>query len=75
VHVQAMAQAKADCWLYSAMTRQQVESAHLNYCEDVSATVTRLVEQQRADLGREPKVAALTHGQLTVPAVATSPMA
>jgi nickel-dependent lactate racemase len=69
VQVQAMAQAKAGCWLYSAMSRDQVESAHLNYCEDVSATVARLVEQQRAELEREPSLAVLTHGQLTVPVV------
>jgi nickel-dependent lactate racemase len=71
VQVQAMAQAKADCWLYSAMSREQVESAHLHYCEDVSTTVAMLVERQRAELGREPRVAALTHGQLTVPVVRT----
>ena len=69
VQVQAMAQAKADCWLYSAMSREQVESAHLNYCEDVGPTVARLAEQQRAELGREPAIAALTHGQLTVPQI------
>jgi len=70
VQVQAIAQAKAACWLYSAMSRELVESAHLNYCEDVSATVARLVEEQRAALGRAPLVAAMTHGQLTVPRVA-----
>jgi nickel-dependent lactate racemase len=69
VQVQAMAQAKADCWLYSAMPRGQVESAHLNYCEDVSSTVARLAEQQRAEVGREPSIAVLTHGQLTVPQI------
>jgi nickel-dependent lactate racemase len=69
VQVQAMAQAKADCWLHSTMSRDEVESAHLNYCEDVSSTVAMLVERQRAELGREPRVAALTHGQLTVPRV------
>lgn len=70
VQVQAMAQAKADCWLYSSMSRETVESAHLNYCEDVGATVARLAEQQRAELGREPTVAVLTHGQLTMPQLA-----
>jgi len=69
VQVQAMAQAKADCWLYSAMSRATVESAHLRYCDDVASTVAQLVETQRAELGREPTVAVLTHGQLTVPRV------
>ena len=52
------------------MSREVVESAHLNYCEDVSSTVAHLVKEQRAELGREPVVAALTHGQLTVPQIA-----
>ena len=70
VQVQAMAQAKADCWLYSAMSRETVESAHLHYCDDVSLTVARLVDEQRTQLGRDPTVAVLTHGQLTVPMLA-----
>ena len=70
VQVQAMAQAKAGCWLYSAMPRGLVESAHLNYCEDVSSTVMQLADEQRVELGREPSIAVLTHGQLTVPMLA-----
>lgn len=69
VQVQAIAQAKADCWLYSAMSRSEVESAHLRYCADVGETVAWLVEKGRGELGREPTVAVLTHGQLTVPLV------
>jgi hypothetical protein len=52
------------------MTQGEVESAHLHYCEDVSVTVSQLIKQQRGELGREPSVAVLTHGQLTVPLVA-----
>ena len=70
VQVQAMVQAKADCWLYSAMSRETVESAHLRYCDDIASTVAQLVEAQRVKLGREPSLAVLTHGQLTVPRVA-----
>ena len=70
VQVQAMVQAKADCWLYSAMSRETVESAHLRYCDDIASTVAQLVEAQRVELGREPSVAVLTYGQLTVPRVA-----
>ena len=53
----------------SAMSRAEVESAHLHYCADVGETVARLVDEQRAELGREPTVTVLTHGQLTVPVV------
>jgi nickel-dependent lactate racemase len=67
VQCQAMVQAKCDVWLYSAMSRETTESAHLRYCDDIAATVEELRRRQRAELGREPAVIALPHGQLTVP--------
>ncbi len=67
VQCQAMVQAKCDVWLHSAMSRETTESAHLRYCEDVSATVAELRARQRAELGREPRIVTLPHGQLTVP--------
>jgi nickel-dependent lactate racemase len=70
VQCQAMVQAKADVWLYSSMPRETTRSAHLRYCEDVSATVEMLRQRKRVELGREPEIAVLTHGQLTVPRLA-----
>src|SRR3990170_7442783 len=42
VQCQAMVQAKADAWLYSSMSRETTEAAHLHHCEDVAATVEEL---------------------------------
>ncbi len=67
VQCQAMVQAKCDVWLHSAMSREVTESAHLRYCEDITKTVEELRVRQRAELGREPRIMALPHGQLTVP--------
>ncbi len=71
VQLQAMAQAKADVWLHSSMSRETTESAHLNYCEDVSATVAELRERHIKGHGREPRIGVLPHGHLTVPRLAT----
>jgi nickel-dependent lactate racemase len=67
VQLQAMVQAKADVWLHSAMSRETTESAHLNYCADVSETVDELRAQYEAKLGRAPRIGVLPHGHLTVP--------
>jgi nickel-dependent lactate racemase len=69
VQVQAMVQARCDVWLYSALPRETVEAAHLRYSADVDATMTRLLETKRAQLGREPTVCVLPYGQLTVPRI------
>jgi nickel-dependent lactate racemase len=70
VQCQAMVQAKADVWLYSSMSWGTTEAAHLNYCEDVSATVEELRRRHLAEHGREPTIAVLPHGHLTVPRLA-----
>ena len=67
VQCQAMTQAKADVWLHSSLSRETTESAHLRYCEDVSATVQELRQRHLAEHGHEPAIAALPHGHLTVP--------
>ena len=67
VQSQAMVQAKADAWLHSSMSRETTESAHLRYCEDVSATVEELRRRHLAEHGREATIAVLPHGHLTVP--------
>ncbi|MCH8994552.1 MAG: nickel-dependent lactate racemase [Chloroflexi bacterium] len=67
VQCQAMVQAKADVWLYSSMSRETTEAAHLHYCEDVSTTVEELRRRHLAEHGREATVAVLPHGHLTVP--------
>jgi nickel-dependent lactate racemase len=69
VQSQAMVQAKADVWLHSAMSRETTESAHLRYCADIGATVEELRRRFVSEHGREPSIAALPHGQLTVPRV------
>ena len=70
VQSQAMAQSKADVWLHSSMSRETTEAAHLNWCADVTATVFELSERHRGEHGRDPTVAVLPHGQLTVPQLA-----
>jgi nickel-dependent lactate racemase len=69
VQCQAMVQARADCWLYSAMDRDTTESAHLRYCEDIPRTVDDLRARHRVETGRKATVAVLPHGQLSVPAL------
>ncbi len=68
VQCQAMVQARAEVWLHSRLSREETESAHLGYAEDVSETVTRLVAQARRS-GRPGSVLVLPFGQLTVPVV------
>lgn len=69
VQVQAMLQARYDCWLHSAIGRAEVEAFHLRYAPDVTATLAGIIEEKRRALGREPSVCVLPHGQLTVPRV------
>jgi len=69
VQVQAMVQARCDVWLHSSLPRETVESAHLRYAPDVTDTLTRVIDEKRAALGREPSVCVLPHGQLTVPRI------
>jgi nickel-dependent lactate racemase len=63
----AMTQARADVYLYSSMSRQQTETAHVHYCEDVGDTVERLRGEFRRRHNEEPSIAVLPHGHLTVP--------
>jgi len=68
VQCQAMVQQRADVYLYSSMSRETTESAHLYYCPDVAETVERLRERHRAEHGgREPAICVLPYGHLTVP--------
>jgi nickel-dependent lactate racemase len=67
VQIQAMVQAKADVWLHSSLSRADVESAHVRYCEDVSDTIEDLRENHIASHGEGPSILVLPHGQLTVP--------
>jgi nickel-dependent lactate racemase len=70
VQVQAMVQARCDVWLHSSLDRAAVESAHLHYAADVEAALASMISAKRAQLGREPTLCVLPHGQLTVPRVA-----
>ena len=63
----AMAQARADVHLYSSLSRQQTETAHLYHCEDIGDTVERLREEFRRRHNEEPAIAVLPYGHLTVP--------
>jgi nickel-dependent lactate racemase len=67
VQCQAMVQAKAECWLHSSMSRETTESAHLHYSEDVSTTIEALRKRHAGEHGREPSIAVIPHGHLTVP--------
>jgi nickel-dependent lactate racemase len=69
VQVQAMVQARCDVWLHSSLDRASVEAAHLRYAADVDGTLPAIIEERRADLGREPSVCVLPYGQLTVPVI------
>jgi nickel-dependent lactate racemase len=67
VQVQAMVQARCDIWLHSSLDRATTEAAHLRYAPGVSETLAALIDEKRRELGREPSVCVLPHGQLTVP--------
>jgi nickel-dependent lactate racemase len=69
VQCQAIAQARADVWLHSDMSRETTERAHLRYCEDVQATLADLCQAYERN-GGEASLLVLPHGQLTVPRVA-----
>jgi nickel-dependent lactate racemase len=69
VQVQAMVQARCDVWLHSALDRATVEAAHLRFAPDVTTTLAALIAEKRTELGREPTVCVMPHGQLTVPRV------
>ncbi|MGE0058040.1 MAG: nickel-dependent lactate racemase [Dehalococcoidia bacterium] len=66
IQCQAMVQAKAEVYLHSLLPQDITESAHVRYCNDVAATVQRLVAEAQ-ERGRPGSVLVLPHGQLTVP--------
>lgn len=70
VQTQAMIQARFDVWMHSSLDRQTTELAHLRYAADVDGTLAHIVAGKRAELGREPALCVLPHGQLTVPRLA-----
>src|SRR3990172_7528141 len=67
VQCQAMVQARADVWLYSSMSRETTEAAHLGHVEDIASMVDFLRRRHRDEHGREATIAVLPHGHLTVP--------
>jgi nickel-dependent lactate racemase len=69
--VQAMVQAKADVYVHSALTPEQVKSAHLRHAADLNQTLGLLIEQKGAEIHRDPTVCVMPYGQLTVPSPAT----
>lgn len=69
VQVQAMVQARCDLWLHSSLDPETVAAAHLRHAPDVDGTLARIIDDRRAELGREPSVCVIPHGQLTVPVV------
>jgi nickel-dependent lactate racemase len=69
LQVQAMVQAKHDVWLHSSLDEATTAAAHLRYAPDVDATLMRIIDEQRATLGREPTLCVMPYGQLTVPRV------
>ena len=69
IQCQVMAQAKADVYLHSRLSRAETESAHLRYVDDLPATLAALLSEARA-AGHEGSLLVLPFGQLTVPVVA-----
>jgi nickel-dependent lactate racemase len=62
---QAMIQIKADVYLYSLLTREQVKDAMLNYVENVEETLKQLMDKYGPGAG----VAVLPLGPLVIPYV------
>ena len=67
----ALVQRKADLYLHSSMPAETVRSGHAISCDDVSATVRDLSDRHRSEHGREPSIAVLPYGHLTVPRLAS----
>jgi hypothetical protein len=65
----AMVVEKADVYVHSCLSEKVIEGqAHLRHCAAVSETVRSLVDLiGNRNGGRKPRIAALPHGQLTVP--------
>jgi len=63
----AMVSERAEVYLHSSLSQDLTERAHLRYCADIGATVSSLAEEFRAKNGRDPAIAVLPYGQLTVP--------
>jgi nickel-dependent lactate racemase len=69
----AMVAGKADIYVRSRLSKKVIEGqAHLRHCDDVGKTVKSLVDVMgNRNGGRKPRIAALPHGQLTVPRLQT----
>ncbi len=71
VQCQAEVQARARVYLHSRLSQIEAESAHFDYCPDVSKLVKELVETAQVE-GQPGSVLVLPYGQLTVPVLARS---
>ena len=67
IQCQAMAQLKADIYLYSALDRETTKAAHLLHCEDISRTVAELAAKHEGERGAPAKILALPFGFQAIP--------
>ena len=67
IQCQAMAQLKADVYLYSALDRETTKAAHLLYSEDVSRTVAELAAKHEREQGAPATILALPYGFQAIP--------
>ena len=65
-----MSQVKADCYIHSSLSAEDVRRAHLKPAPDVSQAIAALRKAYRGkNGGQEPRVLILPYGQLTLPQV------
>lgn len=64
--IQALVQRRAEVQVYSTLSDEDIKTAHLTACRDISRTVNERLEK----LGPEARVAVLPQGPLTIPYLA-----
>ena len=69
IQCQAMAQLKAEVYLYSTLDEATTKAAHLRKSEDVSATVAELASEMERQTGAPATVLALPTGFQAIPQV------
>jgi len=67
VQIQALIQLKADIYVHSALSNNQVQEAQLIPCENIERTVDELM----ARFGLEARICVLAEGPQTIPYIQT----
>jgi lactate racemase len=63
VQIQALIQRKANIMLYSSLSHEQVRAAHLIPCEDINATLQKMIATRPEGM----RIGVLPQGPLTIP--------